>query len=86
MSDLTYVPAQPLGAVQPGDIAQILDRNGSVISEVVIDKVTTRSVTTECGRRWTLQYGEFISHFQGSRPISFPFPCIRKKVADHALV
>jgi hypothetical protein len=82
MSDLTYIPSEPLGEVATGDAIEVIDRNGTVIGESVIEHVGKRHVRTACGRRWTLTDGEFISEFNGGKARCYPFPWIRKKAEE----
>ena len=77
--NLTYIPADELGQLHKGDSVEMMDREMRVIGTLRIVHVGKRHVRTDCGRRWTIEYGEWISEFAGSKPIKWPFPSIRKK-------
>lgn len=75
---LTYKPPKELGHVAFNDQLEVLDRLCGVISVVSVVHVGQRHVRTSCGRKWTLDHGHWISEFRGGRPVSYPFPSVRK--------
>ncbi|WP_439885601.1 hypothetical protein ACTACK_10300 [Pseudomonas syringae] len=78
MSQLTYKPSDELGSIAKGDTVECLDRSGVSMGNQLVKRVGKTFVQTECGRQWTKDYGEWISEFRGGKPVSYPFPSIRK--------
>lgn len=78
MGVLTYKPSSELGEVQVGDMVSVHDSQGYLMEMVRVTKVAKRYIKTECGRQWTVDYGEWIACFHGNKPESYPFPNIRK--------
>jgi len=78
MSVLTYQPSPELGEVKVGDMVSTHDSQGFLMEMVRVTKVAKRYIKTECGRQWTVDYGEWIACFHGNKPESYPFPSIRK--------
>lgn len=59
---LYYTPADELGPMAKGDYVEMMDRDMKVLGEPLrVVHVGKRHVRTDCGRRWTLEYGEWIS-------------------------
>ncbi len=76
---LYYTPSEELGPIAKGDYVEIMDRDMKPLGDPLrIVHVGKCHVRTDCGRRWTIEYGEFISDFVGGRPVKWPFPSIRK--------
>jgi hypothetical protein len=78
MSDLTYKPSETLGDICLGDTVECLDRNGAAMGRQIVKRIGKTFVQTECGRQWTKDFGEWIADFRGGKPVSYPFPSIRK--------
>lgn len=78
MKDFTYDPAPELPALSVGDMVGIYDSQGYLMGMVRVVKLSKRYVKTECGRQWTIDFGEWIACFHGNKPESYPFPSIRK--------
>ena len=81
MSELTYKPSESLPNLRIGDLVEILDRKGEVIDTKKVTKIAKRYIKTECGRQWTIDFGEWIAAFHGNKPESYPFPSIRRSGA-----
>ena len=78
MSGLTYVsPPELRTNICVGDVVEIADRNGNALGRQKIVRVRKRYVMTDCGRRWTTDFGWWISEWRGNIPVSWPFPSIR---------
>lgn len=78
MADYLYTPAEALGPIAVGDKVEMLDSQANVYGTETIKHVGKRHVKTSDGRRWTIEYGEWICQFHGATPESYPFPSIRK--------
>ncbi len=78
MTTLTYEPSPELKPLNVGDMVGTYDRNGYLMEMVRVTKVAKRYIKTECGRQWTVDFGEWIACFHGNKPESYPFPSIRK--------
>lgn len=78
MIQFTYNPSPELKPVEVGDLVGTYDSQGYLMEMVRVTKVSKRYIKTECGRRWTKDYGEWIACFHGNKPESYPFPTIRK--------
>lgn len=76
MTDLFYKPSPELTEINVGDMVGTYDREGRLME--MVTKVAKRYVKTECGRQWTVDFGEWIACFHGNKPESYPFPSIRK--------
>lgn len=73
MNDLTYVepPGLP-GHLYQGMVVEVCDRTGAVLSEQKVTKITARTLTTECGRKWDRR-----GWWRGDEGRTWPFPFIR---------
>lgn len=72
MSDLTYVPAEaPARPFKVGDLVDVIDREGKVMSTREVTKKEDSDVLTDCGRWWT-RSGWWIGDCR-----AWPFPTIR---------
>lgn len=78
MTDLFYKPSPELAEIKVGDMVGTYDREGRLMEMVRVIKVAKRYVKTECGRQWTIDFGEWIACFHGNKPESYPFPSIHK--------
>jgi len=78
MTTLTYEPSPELKPLDVGDMVGTYDSQGKLMEMVRVTKVAKRYIKTECGRQWTVDYGEWIACFHGNQPESYPFPSIRK--------
>lgn len=78
MNELFYKPSPELPTLYVGDMVGTYDRDGYLMEMVRVTKVAKRYVKTECGRQWTVDYGEWIACFHGNKPESYPFPSIQK--------
>lgn len=72
MSALEYVPpTPPPRPFAKGDVVEVLDREGRVLSRQDVTRAGPRVVRTGCGRRWR-QDGWWIGEER-----AWPFPSIR---------
>ena len=78
MSDFNYEPASHLGPLNVGDAVEVLNSQGVVVGNQKVRRVGSLVITTTCGRIWTRSHGEWVSELQGRRPVSWPFPSIRR--------
>ncbi len=78
MENLEYEPAEKLVSLKMGDIVEVIDSRGAMVGRTSVQRVGKLVVTTTCGRNWTKEYGEWVSEIQDKKPISWPFPSIRK--------
>lgn len=78
MDVLYYTPPDELGPVAVGDKVQTMDRDMRVMEEQTIVHVGKRHCRTDCGRKWTLDDGSWVAEFRGGKPVSYPFPSIRR--------
>lgn len=78
MTTLSYQPSPELKPLSVGDMVGVYDREGNLMEMVRVTKIAKRYIKTECGRQWTVDFGEWIAWFRGNKPISYPFPSIRK--------
>lgn len=78
MQTMTYQPSPELPTLSVGDMVGTYDREGHLMEMVRVVKLGKRYVKTECGRQWTIDFGEWIACFHGNKPESYPFPSIRR--------
>lgn len=69
---LTYeLPTRPSRPFKRGDLVDTMNRDHSYMETVRVVRASSRSATTDCGRRWD-QSGWWISE-----TCAWPFPWIR---------
>lgn len=78
-----YVPAGELGPVMRGDLLDMHDSRRKVAGEPLrVVHVGKTHLRTACGRRWTLDRGEWIAAFHGGKPEKYSFPWVSKHAAE----
>lgn len=79
---LYYKPSPKLPNVKVGDTVVMMGRNMDPIAVLKIIRIRPRYVMTDCGRKWTRDYGEWIAQFHGNKPEPYPFPSIQVAVPE----